>query len=130
MRRDLGLGSDVRFSFRADDRDWKAAQGELQKTKPVDFHPGKVLWGGSWFNLETSVVDPVVKGGLRESGQEWALVACLTDNLNIIVAAMMGWSFPFSLKMESYHARGAMERSSHANPEPGADRQAGSGKCR
>ena len=41
----------------------------------------------------------MVKGGLRESGQEWALVACLTDNLNIIVAAMMGWSFPFSPEM-------------------------------
>ena len=98
MRGDLDVGWGAQSASRASDRDWKAAQAELDRAKPPEFRPGKALWNGSWYGLEEAIVNPVVQGGLRDSGQEWTLAVCLSDDVDITIAAMMGWSFPFPPK--------------------------------
>jgi len=96
MHLDVGWGA--QSASRASDRDWKAAQADLDRAKLPEIRPGKALWNGSWYGLEEAIVNPVVQGGLRDSGQEWTLAMCLSDNMDISVAAMMGWSFPFPPK--------------------------------
>jgi hypothetical protein len=83
---------------RASDRAWKAAQAECDKATTVAIRPSANLWDATWNTLNSTVLGPVVASVLQSQGQEWNLVLCLTDNVTLIMASMLGWAVPFPSK--------------------------------
>ena len=80
------------------DRAWKTAQADCDKATTAVIRPSANLWDATWDTLNNTVVGPVVASVLQSPGQDWNLVMCLTDSVNLIMASMLGWAVPFSSK--------------------------------
>ena len=80
------------------DRAWKTAQADCDKATTAVIRPSANLWDATWDTLNNTVVGPVVASVLQSPGQDWNLVMCLTDSVDLIMASMLGWAVPFSSK--------------------------------